>query len=105
MPGAPTARVFGVGIWGLGTMLYVRNGASDHVSGHDGENCPALSPAVRIDPVTRSGISILSSGRDGFAMRLAVHWVYWKTGNVNNGIDFRWRRCQELTDGRNSRGR
>lgn len=80
---APAARVLGVGIWGLGTMLFAKRGSSDHVFGHDGENYPAISHAVRIDPVTRSGIVILSSGRDGFAMRLAADWVYWKSGNVN----------------------
>jgi hypothetical protein len=58
------------------------------VFGHDGANYPAISYAVLIDPVTRSGIVILSSGRDGFAMQLAADWVYWKTGNVKNGIDF-----------------
>ena len=84
---APTARTFGADIWGLGTMLYAKSGPSDHVFGHDGENYPAISHAVRIDPVARSGIVILSSGSDGFAMRLAADWVYWKTGNVS-GIDF-----------------
>lgn len=80
---APVARMFGVDIWGLGTQLYAKSGASDHVFGHDGENYPAISNAVRIDPGTRSGIVILSSGRDGFAEGLAAEWVYWKTGNVN----------------------
>jgi CubicO group peptidase (beta-lactamase class C family) len=80
---APAARVLGVDIWGLGTMLVVKSGASDHVFGHDGENYPAISHAIRIDPVTHSGIVILSSGRDGFAMQLAADWVHWKTGNVN----------------------
>jgi CubicO group peptidase (beta-lactamase class C family) len=84
---APTARMFGADIWGLGTMLYAKSGTSDHVFGHDGENYPAISHAVRIDPVARSGIVILSSGSDGFAMRLAADWVYWKTGNVS-GVDF-----------------
>ena len=79
---APAARVLGVDIWGLGTMLIAKSRTSDHVFGHDGENYPAISHAVRIDPITRS-IVILSSGRDGFAMRLAADWVYWKTGNVN----------------------
>jgi CubicO group peptidase (beta-lactamase class C family) len=78
---APAARVLGFDIWGLGTMLIAKSGTSDHVFGHDGENYPAISHAVRIDPVTRSGVVILSSGRDGFATRLAAHWVYWKTGH------------------------
>jgi CubicO group peptidase (beta-lactamase class C family) len=85
---APTARMLGVDVWGLGTMLFAKSGSSDHVFGHDGANYPAIRHAVRIDPVTRSGIVILSSGSDGFATRLAADWVYWKTGNVKNGIDF-----------------
>jgi hypothetical protein len=74
---APTAWKLGVDIWGLGTMLYAKSSVSDHVFGHDGENYPAISHAVRIDPVSRSGIVILSSGKDGFAMRLAADWLNW----------------------------
>jgi hypothetical protein len=68
-------------------MLFVESGVSDHVIGHDGENYPAISHAVRLDPVTRSGVIILSSGKDGFAMKLAADWVLWKTGNGINGVD------------------
>ena len=78
---APAAWVLGREIWGLGTMLFARRGASDHVFGHDGENYPAISHAVRIDPLTRGGIVILSSGQRGFANRLAADWSYWKTGD------------------------
>jgi CubicO group peptidase (beta-lactamase class C family) len=85
---APTARILGVDIWGLGTMLFVESGASDHVFGHDGESEPAISHAIRIDPVTRSGVIILSSGKDRFATRLAADWVYWQTGKGSNGIDW-----------------
>jgi CubicO group peptidase (beta-lactamase class C family) len=84
----PTARMVGADIWGLGTILYVENGASDHVFGHDGENYPAISHTVRIDPMTRSGIIILSSGKAGFAARLGADWAYWKTGNGDNSIDW-----------------
>lgn len=51
---APPARMLGADIWGLGAQLYVRSGASDHVFGHDGENYPAISHAVRIDPTAAS---------------------------------------------------
>jgi CubicO group peptidase (beta-lactamase class C family) len=78
---APAARILGGDAWGLGPQLYAKSGVSDHVFGHDGENYPAISHAIRIDPVTRSGIVILSSGSSGFAMRLAADWLYWKTGN------------------------
>jgi CubicO group peptidase (beta-lactamase class C family) len=66
-------------IWGLGTALFARSGA-DHVFGHDGNNLPAIYHAIRIDPVTRSGIVILSSGSNEFAKHLAADWVDWKTG-------------------------
>jgi len=42
------------------------------------ENYRAISNAVLIDPVTRSGIMILSSGRDGFVERLVAEWVAGK---------------------------
>jgi CubicO group peptidase (beta-lactamase class C family) len=75
----PAARAFGGGVWGFGTILYARSGASDHVFGHDGENPPAISHAVRIEPVTRSGIVIMSSGSREFATRVAADWLDWKT--------------------------
>jgi CubicO group peptidase (beta-lactamase class C family) len=79
---APAAQLFGRDSWGLGTMLFAKSGA-DHVFGHDGNNFPAINHAIRIDPVTRSGIIILSSGSDEFPARFAADWVYWKTGNVD----------------------
>jgi CubicO group peptidase (beta-lactamase class C family) len=80
---APTAQLGRRDIWGLGTILYAKSGASDYVFGHDGNNAPAIYHAVRIDPATRSGIIILSNGNDEFSTRLAADWVYWKTGNVD----------------------
>jgi CubicO group peptidase (beta-lactamase class C family) len=80
---APTAQLGRRDIWGLGTILYARSGVSDYVFGHDGNNAPAIYHAVRIDPATRSGIIILSSGNREFSTRLAADWVYWKTGNVD----------------------
>ena len=59
----PTARMVGADIWGLGTILYVENGASDHVFGHDGENYPAISHTVRIDPMTRRVSSFYQAAR------------------------------------------
>ena len=79
---APAARLFGRDIWGLGTTLFAKSGA-DHVFGHDGNNFPAINHVIRIDPVTRSGIVVLSSGSDEFPAQLAADWVYWKTGNVD----------------------
>jgi CubicO group peptidase (beta-lactamase class C family) len=76
---APVARALASGDWGLGTTLYARSGASDHVFGSDGGNYPAISHAVRIDPVTRSGIVVMSSGGRGFSPGVAADWLYWKT--------------------------
>jgi hypothetical protein len=58
------------------------------VFGHDGDIYPAISHTVRIDPVTRSAIIILSSGKEGFAWRLGLDWAYWKTGNGDNSVDW-----------------
>jgi hypothetical protein len=80
---APVARMLGANIWGLGMQLYGKSGPSDHVFGHGGFNYPAINHAVRIDPVARSGIIILSSGSGEFATRLAADWEHWKTGTVN----------------------
>jgi CubicO group peptidase (beta-lactamase class C family) len=79
---APQARVFGRDLWGLGTMLYAARD-DDHVFGHDGDNFPAISTAVRVDPTTRSGIVVLSSGDGAFAWQLASDWTLWKTGRVD----------------------
>jgi CubicO group peptidase (beta-lactamase class C family) len=78
----PQARLFGRDLWGLGTMLYTASGG-DHVFGHDGDNFPAINTAVRVDPKTRSGIVVLSSGDGAFAWKLASEWTYWKTGHVD----------------------
>ena len=80
---APAARMLGAEIWGLGMQLYGRSGTSDHVFGHGGINWPAINHAVRIDPVARSGIVILSSGSNEFATWLAADWEHWKTGTIN----------------------
>ena len=78
----PEAHVLGRDLWGLGTMLFAASGA-DHVFGHDGDNFPAINHAVRVDPITRSGIVVLSSGDAAFASRLAAEWTFWKTGHVD----------------------
>jgi CubicO group peptidase (beta-lactamase class C family) len=78
----PQARLFGRDLWGLGTMLYTAVD-HDHVFGHDGDNFPAISTAVRVDPTTRSGIVVLSSGDGAFAWKLASEWTLWRTGHVD----------------------
>jgi hypothetical protein len=54
--------------------------------GRAGGSPLVISHAIRVDPVTHSGLIILSGGESGFAHRLAADWGYWKTGN---GADVR----------------
>lgn len=82
----PSAQAFGRDIWGLGTMLYARNREGGHVFGHDGRNYPAINHAIRIDPSTRNGIIVLSTGNPRFATKLAADWVFWETGNVDVAV-------------------
>lgn len=80
---SPHASQLGADIWGLGVMLYAPNNTGDFIIGHDGNNEPAINSAVRVDPVTGSGIIILTTGNDLLATRLAGEWVYWTSGNVD----------------------
>jgi CubicO group peptidase (beta-lactamase class C family) len=79
---APQAWRFGRAIWGLGTMLYARNGAGGFVVGHDGLNPPAINTAVRLDPASGDGIVVLATGTHSLASTLASEWVLWRTGQV-----------------------
>ncbi|MEO1169453.1 MAG: serine hydrolase domain-containing protein [Pseudomonadota bacterium] len=79
----PHGRELGADIWGLGTMLYARNGRGDFIIGHDGNNEPAINTAVRLDPDTGDGIVILETGAPILATEIAGEWVFWKTGNVD----------------------
>jgi CubicO group peptidase (beta-lactamase class C family) len=79
----PHASRLGRDIWGLGTVLYARNGQGGFVVGHDGMNEPAINTAVRLDPASGDGIVVLQTGSPVLATRLAGEWVLWKTGNVD----------------------
>ena len=78
----PQASMFGRDIWGLGMVLYTRNGHGGHVIGHDGTNRPALNVTWRVNPATGGGIVVMSSGDGSLASRLGGEWVFWETGNV-----------------------
>jgi len=78
----PQAHVYGRDLWGLGTMLLTARGA-DHVFGHDGDNFPAINHAIRVDPISRSAIIVLSSGDGALASKLAADWTRWKTDRVD----------------------
>jgi CubicO group peptidase (beta-lactamase class C family) len=74
------ARTMGVGLWGLGTLLYAPTEHGDVVFGHDGVNDPAISSTVRINPDTRDAIIVLATGSKAIASELGAAWVLWQTG-------------------------
>ena len=61
-------------------MLYVTNDAGLTVFGHDGANDPAINATVRINPSTRAGIVVITSGAPLLASRIGSEWVLWQTG-------------------------
>ena len=79
----PHASQMGADIWGLGTMLYVPNGAGDFIIGHDGKRQPAINTAVRLNPATGDGIVVLQSGNQLLATIVAGEWVFWQTGKID----------------------
>lgn len=74
------ARTMGVGLWGLGTVLYAPTPSGDVVFGHDGVNEPAISATVRINPETRDAIIVLATGSKSVASHVGAAWVLWQTG-------------------------
>jgi CubicO group peptidase (beta-lactamase class C family) len=76
----PQGFVMGVGIWGLGTILYAPTPNGDYVFGHDGANDPAINSTVRLNPDTSSGIVVLVSGHPSLASNIGSEWVLWQTG-------------------------
>ncbi|MCB1675746.1 MAG: beta-lactamase family protein [Halioglobus sp.] len=74
------AMSMGVGIWGLGTVLYAPTPDGDVVYGHDGVNDPAISATVRINPGTGDAIIVLATGSKSLASQLGAEWVFWQTG-------------------------
>ena len=79
----PHASQMGADFWGLGTMLYVPNGAGDFIIGHDGKRQPAINAAVRLNPSTGDGIVVLQSGHQLLATTVAGEWVFWQTGTID----------------------
>jgi CubicO group peptidase (beta-lactamase class C family) len=76
----PQASLFGIDIWGLGTILYAPTSGGDFVFGHDGGNEPAINSAARINPETGDAFIMLVSGHKNLASTLGFHWVFWQTG-------------------------
>ena len=79
----PHASEMGMDIWGLGTMLFVRNDDGGFVIGHDGSNEPAINTTARLSPATGDGIVILETGNRLLATTLAGEWDFWQTGKLD----------------------
>ena len=79
----PHASQMGADIWGLGTMLYVPDGAGEFIIGHDGKRQPAINTAVRLNPSNGDGIVVLQSGNQLLATTVAGEWVFWQTGTID----------------------
>lgn len=76
----PQARLWGTGIWGLGTILYAPTSSGDFLFGHDGVNEPAINAAVRVNPDTGDAVIVLVTGHETLASELGTEWVFWQTG-------------------------
>lgn len=74
------AQSLGVGIWGLGTILYAPTEQGGAIFGHDGTNEPAISATVRINPNAEDAIIVLSTGSRALASQLGAEWVFWQAG-------------------------
>ncbi len=76
----PHGDMYGMPIWGLGTMLYSPTGTGDYVFGHDGANDPSINSSVRINPASGDAIVALSTGPAYLASRIGYQWGLWQTG-------------------------
>ncbi len=79
----PQGRMFGIPLYGLGTVLYARNGAGGYIVGHEGNNFPAINTAARVDPATGDGIVMLETGNGSLATEVGSDWMRWQTGRVD----------------------
>ncbi|XOV88179.1 MAG: serine hydrolase domain-containing protein [Pseudomonadota bacterium] len=91
----PEARMFGLDIWGPGSILYAPTGNGGFVFGHDGANDPAINSTLRINPETGDAIIALSNGHSSLATTIGLHWVLWQTGypdplNMNRVVQSLW---------------
>ena len=77
------AKSLGANIYGLGTFLYTEIENGEYIIGHDGKNNPPINSAFRYNPITNSGIVILTTGSNDFATRIACDWVFVKTGKID----------------------
>jgi len=76
----PEAHMFGLPVWGLGTILYAPTESGDFIFGHDGANEPALNASIRINPDNGDAFVMLSTGGETLASTLGFEWAFWQTG-------------------------
>ncbi len=77
------AKSFGAPIYGLGTLLFTEIENGVYIIGHDGKNDPPINTAFRYNPISKSGIIILTTGSRDIATRIASDWVFIQTGKVD----------------------
>ncbi len=77
------AESFGAPIYGLGTLLFTEIENGEYIIGHDGKNNPPINTAFRYNPISKSGIIILTTGSEDIATRIASDWVFIQTGKVD----------------------
>ena len=78
MMSQPNAKIFGIDVYGLGTMVFGEN-----IIGHDGNNRPAINTSARLNLSNGDGIIILQTGSNWFASEMGSEWVFWNTGQVD----------------------
>ncbi len=76
----PHGQMFGIDIWGLGTILYAPTENGDFIYGHDGANDPAINSSVRINPDNGDAIIVLVTGHKTLATMLGFEWTLWQSG-------------------------
>lgn len=76
----PHGYRFGMAIWGLGPILYAPTGNDDFVFGHDGLNEPAINTAARLNPESRDGLVVFTTGSQQLATTVGYEWTIWQTG-------------------------
>jgi CubicO group peptidase (beta-lactamase class C family) len=76
----PVGRMFGMAIWGTGTILYAPMPDGEYVFGHDGANEPAINASFRLNPKTRDAFIMLSTGGATLASTVGYQWAFWQTG-------------------------
>jgi CubicO group peptidase (beta-lactamase class C family) len=79
----PHGSQFGIGIWGLGPIIYGPVLGRPRVVGHDGHNAPGIGSTARLDLAGGSGIIVLSSGDPHIASDLGAAWVYHHLGTID----------------------